>query len=250
MATNETGTFQKINISFFVYLITKTNYTLLLKRSIYIGLFTLLFLSCHKDTTENTEKAGCNFTNFFYYHGQKDTIGEMSNSYLLVAFDTSYSENAIQNFITSLSEFDQQYKYKLSREKLTILKFGKPKNCEEISNIIINLEKKPIIRYANFTMQSNDCSNAFSMPMGNLCVYYYSDYFDVKVKDVNDLTDLYKMMKETNTVLVEQNQFMNDWFTLSATKYSKGDGLHMANYFYESKLFIESEPNYGRVAVE
>jgi hypothetical protein len=53
------------------------------------------------------------------------------------------------------------------------------------------------------------------------------------------------MMAETNTQLVEQFQTMPDWFILRATKNSKGDGLHMANYFYESKLFVTAEPDYG-----
>ena len=58
------------------------------------------------------------------------------------------------------------------------------------------------------------------------------------------------MMAETNTQLVEQFQFMPDWFTLRATKNSKGDALHLANYFYESKHFIATEPDILKFPVE
>ncbi len=86
--------------------------------------------------------------------------------------------------------------------------------------------------------------------MGNLCVDSYSDYFGVKVPDENNLTDLYKMIAETKTVLVEQDQFMKDWFWLKATKNSTGDALKMANYFYESKHFIATEPDILKFPVE
>lgn len=215
----------------------------------YILLFTLLFFSCHKDATENTPT--CNFVGYFYYHNAKLPIGVgLSNTYLWVSFDTTYSAADIRKFISSGSDLDQNYKYTLYDSKVVALKFNRPRTCEEITGIIASLEKNPIVTFAHYTMSSNDCQSWIMTPLGNLCVYSYSNFFNVQVLDANNLTSLHKMMAETNTELVEQNQFMPDWFTLRATKKSKGDALHMANYFYESKLFVNAEPDYFKIPVE
>jgi len=187
-------------------------------------------------------KSICNFTNFRYYRGAKDTLGELSNNYLLVAFDTTYSENAIRKFISSVTYFDQHYRYTLYSSKLAVLKFSHPKTCEEITDIIFSLQKNPIIEFAHYTMKTDNCQSMIMEPLGKLCVNSYNNYFYVKVFDKNKLTDLYKMIAETRTEFVEQDQFMKEWFILKVTKQSKGDAIQMANYFYESKLFASADP--------
>jgi len=212
-------------------------------------LFTLLFFSCHKDTPENPPI--CNFVGYYYYQNAPLALGEgLSNNYILVSFDTTYSVAEIRKFISSVSDFDPSYKYTLYTNKVAALKFNGSKTCEEITGIIATLQKNPIVVYAHFTMKSYDCQSWVMTPMGNLCVYSYSSLFNVEVLNVNDLTGLHKMMAETNTELVEQNQFMPNWFTLRATKKSKGDALHMANYFFESKLFVTAEPDPIKIPVE
>ncbi len=211
----------------------------------------MLFLGCHKDTPESVPT--CNFVGYYYYQDAKLPIGEgLSNNYLVVFFDTTYSSVDIRKFISSVSDLDQNYKYTLDdHNKAAALKFNKSKTCEEITAIIARLEKNPIVSFANFTMKTNDCSAWIgTAPMGNLCVYWYSDFFYVKVFDKNDLTRLHKMMAQTNTQLVEQHQTMPEWFVMRATKNSKGDGLHMANYFHESKLFVHASPDLNKIPVE
>jgi len=213
-----------------------------IKGILYLFLFTIMFISCDKDTTESAPKGICNFTNFRYYRGAKDTLGELSNNYILVVFDTIYSDRDIRKFIASVNYFDQNYHYTLYSSKSAVLKFSNPKTCEEITDIIFNLQKNPIISSARYTMKTDNCQSMIMMPLGNLCVNSYSSVFYVKVFDENNLTDLYKMIAETKTVLIEQNQFMPKWFTLRVTKNSKGDTIQMANYFYESKLFASADP--------
>ena len=216
---------------------------------LYCILISTLFLSCHKDTTPETPK-GCGFIGYRYYRGAKDTLGEMSNNYLLVAFDTTYNETDIRKFISTSKDFDQQYRYTFYGSKITALKFNTAKTCEEITNIIFKLQQQPIVRYAHYTIKTYNCQSPIMVPMGKLCVDVYGDLFNVQVYNEKDLTDLYKMIASTNTEFVSQDQYMKDWFTLRATKYSKGDALHMVNFFYESKLFAETEPELGRVPVE
>ncbi|MCW3117778.1 MAG: in-like serine protease, partial [Chitinophagaceae bacterium] len=184
-----------------------------------------------------------NYIGFYYYNNAKYNLGELANEYISVAFDTIYSDTNIRKFISSVNDFDQNYRYTLYSSKVAALKFNKPKTCEEISDIIFTLKKNPIIEYAHYTMKTNVCQNYIMQPIGKLCVNSYSNYFYVKVFDENNLTDLHKIIAETKTELVLQDQFMPQWFVLKATKNSKGDGLKMANYFYESKLFVTAEPD-------
>jgi hypothetical protein len=64
------------------------------------------------------------------------------------------------------------------------------------------------------------------------------------------LTDLNKIIAETKTELVKQDEFMPNRFELRATKSSNGDALKMANYFYETGLFQCSEPGISKYPVE
>lgn len=219
------------------------------KGTLYLLLFTMLFLSCTKETPEDTPKSSCNFTNYWYYIAPNN-LGELSNDYILVGFDTTYSEVAIRKFITGISDFDQHYRYTLYSNKYVALKFNSPKTCEAITDIIFNLQKNPIVEFASYTMKTNDCHNMIWMPIGNLCVNTYSNHFWVKVLDENKLTDLYKMIAETKTELLEQDPLYKEWFLLKTTKNSKGDALKMVNYFYDSKLFAVTEPNILKLPVE
>ncbi len=209
-----------------------------------------MFLSCDKDAVEETPSSTCNFISYRYYRDVKDTIGELSTNYLYVSFDTTYSVTDIRKFISSRKEFDQNYKYTFYYDRTTALKFNTTKTCEEISGIINNLKQSPLINFAHFTMKTNNCLSMFSQPLGNLCAMSYGSLFNVMLHNENDLTDLHKMIAETNTELVEQNTFDKKWFILRATKKSKGDALAMANYFYESKRFFVAEPNLGWMPVE
>lgn len=218
-------------------------------------MFTCLSLSCHKDSGEAAPMGSCNFTNFRYLGDQKDTLGEISNMYLSVMFNTNYSENDARKFISSQIVFDQTYKYifykDIDSNKSTILKFSIPRNCEEITEIINHLHAYPIVSAASYTMKTNFCQNAFGYPMGNLCVARYTNLFFVKVFDKNNLTDLYKLIASTNTEFIrEEKSFLERWYILRATKYSKGNALQMSNFFHESKLFEETELDYGYYPVE
>lgn len=214
-----------------------------MKKSCWPILILLLFLftHCHKDTG-NAAASVCNYVDYRYYKNAKLSLGELSNDYILLSFDTTRSETEIRNFIASLPYLDHNYKYTLYPWKNVVLRFNTPKSCEEISSIITDLEKESIVEFAHYTMKTNDCQSMIMVPLGNVCVNSYASYFYVEVFDPNNLKDLYRMIDETKTVLVEQSQYSPQFFTLKVTKASKGNTLQMANYFYESKLFASSEP--------
>ena len=211
-------------------------------------------MSCSEDDDETVQNS-CDFIDFKYYNETQDFLGEMSNDYLLIGIDSTYSDSQIQSTIANLNQFDQSYQYAIHQSgnykfKEIPLKFNSSKNCNQITQIISDIEQNQMISYAHFTMQTDDCDNLIWQPIGDLCVNSYGSNFYVKVFNENDLTDLNQIISQTNTELVEQNQFMPKWYELRATKIANGDALEMANYFYETGLFEHSEPGISKYAVE
>lgn len=214
----------------------------------------LLFTNCKKDDNQML-RCSCDFVDFKYYNGSQYNLGELQENYILIGVDTTYSDNQIQNFISSINHFDQNYSYTIHTSaqykfKEIPLRLKSSKTCEQITQIISELEQNTIVAYAHFTMQTDDCQNEIWETIGNMCVNRYGSSFYVEVFDENNLTDLNQKISETNTELVEQDEFMPKWFELRATKNSKGDALKMANYFYETGLFEHSEPGISKYAVE
>lgn len=71
-----------------------------------------------------------------------------------------------------------------------------------------------------------------------------SHLFYVKLKKEQDIILLNELAKTKNVKIIGQNDFMPLWFTLSCSKESDGNALQMANYFYETGLFVASEPDF------
>lgn len=216
--------------------------------------FVLLFTSCRKDD-DITPQGSCNFIDFKYYNGIQDNLGELQNNYILVGVDTTYSNGQIQSFISTVNQIDQDYAYTIHTSAqykfMEIpLRLTSSKTCEEITQIISEVEQNTIISYAHYTMKTDNCQNLIWEEIGNLCINSYGSNFYVKVFDENDLADLNQKIAETNTELVEQNEFMPKWFELRAIKNSNGNALKMANYFYETGLFEHSEPGISKYPVE
>jgi hypothetical protein len=88
------------------------------------------------------------------------------------------------------------------------------------------------------------------MPADAECFGSYSHLFYVKVKDSADLSELNRILQETNAEIKSQDTYMRQWFTLSADKNSMGDALQMANYFFEPGHFMAAEPNYVQFTLE
>lgn len=75
-----------------------------------------------------------------------------------------------------------------------------------------------VIDYVHFTFQTDDCTDPVGQQIGDRCVDVYSSLFYVKVKNVEDLTDLENTVSDTDTQIRSQNQFRVEWFTLYAEK--------------------------------
>ena len=54
---------------------------------------------------------------------------------------------------------------------------------------------------------------------------------------------LYRWLKKTKTIIIEQDAFLPLWFVLSATEFTEFNALECCNFFYESNLFQAAEPD-------
>lgn len=70
-----------------------------------------------------------------------------------------------------------------------------------------------------------------------------SELFVVKLQKLGDPELLLTFAAEHNVVVIGQNRFMPEWYTLSVTEATKGNALDMANLFYESGHFVAAEPD-------
>jgi len=70
-----------------------------------------------------------------------------------------------------------------------------------------------------------------------------SNLFYVQLKEPRDLILLENMAKKNKVEILGNDHYMPLWYTLSCDKKSKGTALEMANLFYESGLFVTSEPD-------
>jgi len=211
-----------------------------MKELFYFLLIGTLLMGCNKNTEKVVESDTCKFVNFFYSGDSTVSLGELANDYIIVGFDDKSTESQIRDFIESEKEFAPNYTY-TTQSFFVPLKLRQPKSCQGITAFIAKLQKDPLITLVHYTMKT-DCSYSFMPILASRCVKSYSKFFNVKVKDANDLTSLNTMIKSTGTQLVEQNRSYPQWFMLKADKNSKGDALSMANYFKESKLFEHAEP--------
>ncbi len=213
-----------------------------------------LFAGCENDGN-NAIQVPCNYPNYKYYYDDIIDLPEMSNNYILLGIDTSFSEQSIREFISSQFYFDQNYDYKIYKFPQYAfieipIRLNSNKTCQEISQIIYELKKYTLIVYAHYCMKTDNCQNYIWEDMGNLCVDSYGSNFYVKVFDENDLSKLNEVALETNTEIIEQMDFMPKWIELRATKKSKGDAIKMANYFHETGYFDVVDYGFSKFPVE
>jgi len=70
-----------------------------------------------------------------------------------------------------------------------------------------------------------------------------TNYFYVKLKSTADVATMEQYAKQTNSIIVKQDDFMPLWYVLSCTKVSDKNAMELANQFFESDLFQYAEPD-------
>lgn len=187
---------------------------------------------------------------YYYYSGEKRFIDDrFLNNWLRVGFYPQATENEIMNFISETGVFEPvdakdvvpQYE-DLNQETLcnyqVFINTKAPQTCSQLKEIIRRLEESPMVKTANlaFCLSEYNCSVLMA----------YAGVIIVRVKDKNDLSDLYDVMRETKTQLDESlydpDPFFATSFYLTVDKHSTGNALEIANYIYETGKFLWAEP--------
>jgi len=115
------------------------------------------------------------------------------------------------------------------------------KTCSQLKEIICTLEESPMVAFANLAFWYWKDGSEKEKGMES-----FSNYFYVTVKDKDDLSDLYSVSQEMNTIIIEQPEYLSfsSTFTLQLNKSSKGNALQMGNYFAETGKFELAGPEW------
>ncbi len=180
----------------------------------------------------------CQTTDFYWYKNQKIHLGSISNKKFIIV-----SENINNGF---------ELKQTLNIPDVEVLTFRETSSLPTINSYNQNeimSKKSAIIKFDNLSNVNvvQNLNVLYESP------FYYSEngleigishLFYVKLFDEDDLLILEELANEHNVKILGNNKFMPLWFTLSCSKYSNGNALDMANYFYETDLFSATVPNF------
>jgi len=184
---------------------------------------------------------------FIIIIGEKQFFADLFiNNWLYIGFDNKVKDNEIVDYLNKTGLFKTVDVTKIYRpnesphnknEHIRLFVNTKErKTCSQLKEIINMLEKSPIIVAADlaFCQTYYNCSVKMS----------YTNFIYVKVKDKDDLSDLYAVTQETNTWIDESriDSAYPDLFYVVINKNSKGNVLQMANYFGETGKFALSIP--------
>ncbi|MCL2683038.1 MAG: BACON domain-containing protein [Bacteroidales bacterium] len=215
------------------------------------------FVIINQEAAENPlPELDCEDELYYYYDDEKKFyVDQLSldepflKDWLLVGFVSRANDVEIVNYINQTGLFkpvnasDIWYHARLQMYEhdshLIFVNTKEQKTCKQLKEIIRTLEKSPIVTYANITLGHEE----YGMPNFTNIVSW-SQYFYVKVKDENDLSDLFAVIQETKTQFIKQDTFMPKWFMLSADKKSMGNALRMSQYFYETGKFVATTPDF------
>ena len=212
-----------------------------------ISVIALMVAGGFSSCTKEGEGLECDCKDELYYYNYEEKIflvdrSNFLNDWLFVGFETQVQNDEIVRYIHQTGLFKSVDVKKIYRPNpnspvfkdmynYVFVKTKKPKTCSQFKEIIRILEKEPMVTLVNFVFCQWDSPNCKD-------IMSFSEYFNVKVKDKDDLSDLYTIVQETNTLILSKNEFRPEWISIRANKHSKGDALQMANFFHETGKFV------------
>ena len=115
----------------------------------------------------------------------------------------------------------------------TEIKFSRPLSQERRIEIKQRIEKIPSVQMVAPALLSNNGD-----PMG------ISNNFYVKLKQESDFGILVELAERSNIKIRGRDRYMPLWYVLSCDQNSNLNSIDAANYFYESGLFENTEPEF------
>lgn len=193
-------------------------------------LFLTIITSCKKDSPL---PPSCG-QKFYYYNNQKIFLF-VSKLKLTIGFKDTLTFEEMKHITDQYSFIKTlQQDQTVPDRNRAFPDINENLSCEELQTDITNLKDNPSVIYVNPFLVNKEGNDFMGV----------SDEFAVCLYDTSQLTELQNMAQQTHTTILRQNDFDPLVYILSATKYSNGDALEMANYFYETQEFKFSEPNF------
>lgn len=202
----------------------------MLRLTIISFLFTLIFIGCNKEKESDRNQSS---QRFYYYYDDKIYLNELSNGLTLCFVDSA----TVKEKVDLISQYSFLIPIDTSQYYLSIyyivIYF---KNIETIQTA---KEKISILKNNAKIIQAN-----LLLTTENRSTIGLIDEFIVQPKTETTKQDLDQLVLQTKTKIVERNSFDTTAYILSVDKYSNGDAIDMANWFYETNKFVYSEPNF------
>jgi hypothetical protein len=159
------------------------------------------------DAIKTAEECNCKNKLYRYYHGEKQMLDSLLlNDYLIVGFDEQVQGAVMVDYIAQIGLF-----YPLDTSKIIPLagkdyslfsvKTNEPKTCLQLKETICLLEQSSLVVFADHVFRGDTCVGLASC----FDAFTTTEEFLVRVKDTNDLSDLYTVMQETNTQIKGQS---------------------------------------------
>lgn len=168
---------------------------------------------------------------YYWYKNQKMYLTKNHSKKWLQLTSKENTTTLLHNFtgiqIDSIDSFKIYFGKKLELQNAEFSAYIRGTN---LSNAIF--EAHPMIKYVG---------NVYQVDGQEVILSYF---FFVKLKSIHDKPILEKMALEHHLEILEQNEYMPEWFTLACTKKSTKNALGMANFFYETQLFASAQPNF------
>ncbi|WP_109098184.1 S8 family serine peptidase [Aquimarina sp. AU58] len=181
--------------------------------------------------------------NYYYYKGEKVFL-DIDTKTISISFEGENSINSLKNNSNEISEIIED------RTRAIVDVIGNSakqrKNIKayyvEISAKRELTKKEYVSKIENFKKYNNTLmvSPTYKTKVGKRIGL--SNNFHVKLKKAKDVDILFKYAKEFNVEVLGNNEFMPLWFTLAIRTPQNFNALNLANIFYETGLFENTEP--------
>jgi len=186
------------------------------KLNLLCVLFFLLFTSLNAQTS------------FYYYKGEKINL-TVDRSYLHIIADKEFIESP--SFKLLLEELKMKMDDSEPIQEMVKLRFQFYPTVEEYTIVFKSLKENKIIQYVLPYFERGEAP-----PIGT------SDVFYVKLKEVKDTLQLWKMAEQTKVQIIKQVPFMPLWYIMSIRNSAFENSIVASNYFYETGFFADTDP--------
>jgi len=170
-------------------------------------------------------------SSYFYYHKGEKQYLELDTKHIFVSVSDTTQRFSFDGMIQQSFQVDVTQKVELKDYKR---RFWSKLSIEEDLS-----EKVYLAKLSEIKNTGNDIIVApyFKERIG------LSNFFYVKLKSLSDTTLLIQEANKEKATIVFQVPFMPLWFVVSITESSRFNAVEAANYFFESGMFQNAEPD-------